>query len=466
MARLITQLIAWLAKKLVVYVVILAVLLAIFLVKFLPSMIVKHREAQLEKAVAELSHSRELVGEFAAKAEQLTQQMDEKRKQLRELEEKHRRLNEWFQKVKDLFRRDEVLAEQKKIKEEQDKLHKEYGELSSTRQEVRIQGGETEEELARRQVLLEEKQKQLDEMEELRDWLDDLMQNQLKQLAFQAFLILLALLLVPFLWKVAAYYVVAPVVQNSKPISLDENPAEVAKISVTSSHPAQRLHLNQGEVLLTRVDYLQGSMGSFDKSTKWLMDWRYPFSSLAAGLCILTKIQTSGEQTGDVTLSTQEDATEELAVVEIPAGLSLVFRPNFLIAVCHPADNPPRIRSKWVFRKLHAWVNLQFRYLIVDGPTRLVFSAQRGTQVEDVVDSALGRRVNTRLVVAFTPQLDYSPRRTETFISYLWGKSCLFDDYFQGSGTVIQQQVTGGKRNPIARFWENIFGAIGKAFGL
>ncbi|MFN5578803.1 MAG: hypothetical protein ACK49X_04210 [Akkermansiaceae bacterium] len=466
MARLITQLIAWLAKKLVVYVVIFAVLLAIFLLKFLPTMIVEHREAQLEKAVAELSKSRELVGEFAVQLEQLTEQMNEKKLQLKELEEKHKQLDEFFQKIKDLFRRDEVLAEQKKIELDKERLRKEVIELTNARQAVRIQGGETEEELARRKVLLEEKQTLLDEIEELRDWLDDLMQNQLKQLALQALFILLALLLIPFLWKVAAYYIVAPVVQNSKPISLDAKATEVANISVSSSHPAQRLHLNQGEVLLTRVDYLQGSMGSFDKSTKWLMDWRYPFSSLAAGLCILTKIKTSGEAPGDVTLSTQEDATEELAVVEIPAGASLVFRPNFLIAVCHPADHPPRIRSKWVFRKLHAWVNLQFRYLIVDGPTRLVFSAQRGTQVEEVADSALGRRVNTRLVVAFTPHLDYSPRRAETFISYLWGKSCLFDDYFQGSGTVIQQQVTGGKRNPIARFWENIFGAIGKVFGL
>lgn len=466
MARLITKLIAWLGKKLVVYVVILAVLLAIFLVKFLPSMIVKHHESQLEKAVAELSHSRALVGEFAIQVEQLTEQMERKRNQLRELEEKHRKLDEFFQKVKDLFRRDEVLAEQKRIQAEQDKLRKEVTQLSNNRREIRIQGGESKEELARRQLLLEEKQKQLDEMEQLRDSMDDLMRNQLKHLAFQAFLILLALIVVPFLWKVLAYYLVAPVVQNSQPISLEDQPAEAAKISVTPSHPAQRLHLNQGEVLLTRVDYLQGSMGSFEKNTKWLMDWRYPFSSLAAGLCIMTKIHNPSEQGGDVTLSTQEDATEELAVVEIPKGVSLVFRPNFLIAVCHPADNPPRIHSKWVFRKLHAWVNLQFRYLIVDGPTRLVFSAQRGIQVENVSESALGRRVNTRLVVAFTPQLDYLPRRAETFIAYLWGKNALFDDYFQGEGTVIQQQVTGGKKNPIARFWESIFGAIGKAFGI
>lgn len=466
MARLITKLISWLAKKLVVYAVILAILLAIFLVKYVPTLIVDHRQAQLEKAVAELSQSRALVGELAAQVEQFTKQMDEKRKMLRELEAKHQKLEEFFQKIKDLFRRDEVLAEQKRIAAEQAKIRKEVTELSNSRRDIRIQGGESEEEVMRRQLLLDEKQKQLSEMEQLRDAMDDLMQNQLKHLAFQAFLILLGLLLIPFLWKVIAFYLFAPIVQSSKPIALSEGLAEMEKISVTSSHPAQRLNLNRGEVVLTRVDYLQGSMGDFKKGTKWLMDWRYPFSSLAAGLCILTKIENASEHEGDVTLSTQEDATEELAVVEIPAGVSLVFRPNFLIAVCHPAENPPRIRSKWVFRKLHAWVNLQFRYLIVDGPTRLVFSAQRGIQVENVSESALGRRVNTRLVVAFSPQLEYSPRRAETFVAYLWGKNALFDDYFQGSGTVIQQQVTGGKRNPIARLWESIFGAIGKVFGI
>ncbi len=466
MARLITKLISWLAKKLVVYAVILALLLAIFLVKLLPDLIVEYHEAQLEKAVAELSQSRELVGELAARVEQITDQVDEKRQQLRELEAKQQRLDEFIQKVMNLFRRDEVLAEQRSIQAEQVRLRKEVTELSNSRQDIRIQGGETEEELARRQVLLNEKQKQLNEMQQLRDSMDDLMQNHLKQLAIQAFYILLAMLLIPILWKAAAFYVCAPIVQSSKSIVLGEKPEGSEPISVTSSHPSQRMNLNQGEVLLTRVDYLQGSMGDFKKGTKWLMDWRYPFSSLASGLCVLTEIQNASEQVGDITLSTQEDATEELAVVEIPSGVSLVFRPKFLIAVCHPAENPPRIRSKWVFRKLHAWVNLQFRYLIVEGPTRLVFSAQRGLQVENVSESALGRRVNARLVVAFSPQLNYSPRRAETFVAYLWGKNDLFDDYFQGAGTVIQQQVTGGKRNPIARFWEGIFGAIGKVVGI
>jgi len=62
--------------------------------------------------------------------------------------------------------------------------------------------------------------------------------------------------------------------------------------------------------------------------------------------------------------------------------------------------------------------------------------------------------------------LSYWPKRAETFIAYLRGKNALFDDFFRGNGHVIQQQLTGGKRNPVARIWERIFGAIGKVFGV
>gem|GEM_PF-2513768 len=51
-------------------------------------------------------------------------------------------------------------------------------------------------------------------------------------------------------------------------------------------------------------------------------------------------------------------------------------------------------------------------------------------------------------------------------VAYIWGEDTLFDEFFEGSGTVIQQQVTGGKRNPVARAWETVFGAIGKVFGI
>ncbi|MFK7849355.1 MAG: hypothetical protein AB8D78_00115 [Akkermansiaceae bacterium] len=467
MTQLIARVVAWLAGKLLIYALILGALLAIFVVTVLPSMVVKYHEKELELAIADLSESKELVGELAERADSISQEMKSKADEIRELNEQRERMEKLIDKIwNSVFKREEIVAEKKRIAAKEKKLLEELELAAAERRELRIEGGESEEELRRRELLLEEKQGQLRNMQKMKDGIDNLIRNQLGTLAFKALLILLALILIPFFWKVFTYYVVAPLAQNSKPILLIEKCPEAEEIDVTASHPAQRLDLEDGEVLMTKVDYLQGSMGNFDKSTKWLMDWSFPFSSLAAGLYILTQIRNTSPESGQVTLSTQENATEELAVVRVPKNRTLVFRPHYLVGVAHPVNQPPRIRSKWVFWKLHAWVNLQFRYLMVEGEARMVFSAQRGIQVEEVSPELPGRRVNSNLTVAFSPDLDYSPKRAETFVSYIWGKNALFDDFFHGSGIVIQQQVASGKRNPAARLWDSIFGAIGKVFGI
>lgn len=466
MARIIARLISWLAGKVVIYAIILGILLAIFVVKFVPPMVVKYHEKELEKAIAELSESRALVGELAERAEKIGGEIEDRTRELRELEEKRQTMEKWLEKVLNLFRRDEVVAEKKRIEAKEKRLRSEISGFADDRKQIRIDGGETEEEIRKRELLRDEKEKQLREIQEMRRAFDDLMRNELRELALKALLILAALILIPFLWKLAAFYIVAPMAQSSKPILLGADTPGAGEITATLSQPAQRMELAEGEVLMTKVDYLQGSMGNFEKKTKWLIDWKYPFSSIAAGLYILTRIRNIGGEGGQVTLSTQEDATEELSVVEIPEGKSMVFRPHYLVAVAHPLGRPPRIRSRWVFGKLHAWVNLQFRYLIVDGPAKLVFAGQRGFQAETVMPNLPGRRVNSHLTAAFSPHLNYSPKRAETFVAYLRGKNALFDDFFQGSGWVIQQQVSGGKRNPVARIWESVFGAIGKVFGI
>jgi len=466
MTRILAKMISWLAGKVVVYAVILALLLGVFMVKILPPMIVKYHEKELEQAISQLSESRELVGELAEKADAISSDIEARTRELRELEEKRQSMEKWLEKVLNVFRRDEIAAEKKRIQVKESALRMKIREASDERRELRIEGGETEEELRRRELLRDEKQRQLRDMQGMREAMDSLMRHQFRELALKALLILAALILIPFLWKLAAYYVVAPIAQAAKPILLGADNPGVDEIVVSTSNPAQRIALDEGEVLMTKVDYLQGSMGTFDKGTKWIIDWKYPFSSLAAGLYVLTRIRNTGPEPGQVTLSTQENATEELAVVVVPEGRMIVFRPHYLVAVAHPLGRPPRIRSKWVFSKLHAWVNLQFRYLMLEGPARLVFSAQRGIQVEEVVPNLPGRRVNSHLTVAFSPNLNYSPKRGETFVAYIWGKNALFDDFFQGSGMVIQQQVTGGKRNPVARVWDSVFGAIGKVFGI
>jgi hypothetical protein len=429
-------------------------------------MVVRYHEKELEKAIAELSESRALVGELAERAKGIGTEIERRNQQLRELQKKSEEWDEWLKKLKNLFRRNEIAAEKTRLEAKEKRLRQENRQAEDQLDQLQIEGGETEEELKRRELLRDEKERQLGEIKGMRAAFDSLMRNEFRQLALNALLILGALILIPFLWKLLAYYVIAPMAQSSEPILLGADLPGSGAITATPSHPAQRISLEEGEVMITKVDYLQGSMGNFEKKTQWLMDWHYPFSSIAAGLYILTRIRNTGGAPGQVTLSTRENATEELAVAVIPEGKSMVFRPHYLVAVTHPLGKPPRIRSKWVFGKLHAWVNLQFRYLIVDGPAKLVFSAQRGVQVEEVLPSLPGRRVNSHLTAAFSPHLNYSPKRAETFVAYLRGKNSLFDDFFQGSGYVIQQQVTGGTRNPAARIWEGVLGAIGKVFGI
>jgi hypothetical protein len=466
MAQIIARIIAWLAGKVVIYALILGILLAIFVIKVVPPMVVKYHERELEKAITELNESKALVGELAERTKGISGGIDDRMRELRELEEKRKTMEKWLEKVMNIFRRGEVEAEKKRIDAKEKRLRGEIGESAEELRRLRIEGGETEEEIKRREVLRKEKEKQLRGIQEMRRSFDELMRNELRQLALKALLILAALIMIPLLWKLAAFYIIAPIAEFSVPILLGAEPPGDGGITATPSHPAQRMELGEGEVLMTKVDYLQGSMGNFEKQTKWLMDWSYPFSSMAAGLFILTQIRNTGGGAGQVTLSTQENATEELAVVKIPEGKSLVFRPHYLVAVSHPVGLPPRIRSRWVFGKLHAWVNLRFRYLIIEGPANLVFSAQRGIQVETVLPEMPGRRANSHLTAAFSPHLNHSPKRAETFVAYFFGKNALFDDFFEGSGLVIQQQVTGGKRNPVARIWESVFGAIGKVFGI
>lgn len=466
MGQIFARIIAWLAGKMLIYALILGVLLAIFVIKVVPPMVVRYHEKELEKAIAELSESKVLIGELAERAKTLGSDIDGRMKKLKELEKKRQSIEQWFEKVMGLLRSGEGERNDHRMGEQEKKLREEIAGLAAEKRRIMIEGGESTEEMKRREFLRDEKEKQLLEIQEMRLALDGLMSNELRQLAFKALFILAAVILIPFLWKLIAYFLIARMVESSGSIVLVADVPGEEGVTFTTSHPAQRLHLGEGEVLMTKVDYLQGSMGNFDKRTQWLMDWRYPFSSMAAGLFMLTRIQHVGGGVSQVTLSTSEDATEELAVLDIAEGRAMVFRPHYLVAVSHPLGRPPRISSRWVLGKLHAWVNLRFRHLMIEGPAKLVFAAQRGVQVENVLPSLPGRRVNSHLTAAFSPHLSYSPKRAETFIAYLRGKNALFDDFFQGSGYVIQQQVTGANRNPMIRIWEGVFGAIRKVFGI
>lgn len=288
----------------------------------------------------------------------------------------------------------------------------------------------------------------------------------------------------PSLGKLVLYFIVAPQVMRGRPVRLAD--AVPALPHVGDSSVAADLALSPGERLWIKEKFLQASDEGLSRKTRYLLDWKIPFTCVAAGLVELiemaNKPQPAAQLAGvgaavavaeeqRLTLSNQADPHSELAVVTLPEGASLVLRPSFLAGVVTAADRPLRIRRRWQLFRWQSWVTLQFRFFEFVGPCRLIIAGSRGVRAENLASRAgavaPARRTNQDATVGFTPNLDYRPVRAETFWSYYRGMNPLFDDLFAGHGIFLCQQVaTEGDAKQARKFWATIWGGVMKVFGL
>lgn len=274
----------------------------------------------------------------------------------------------------------------------------------------------------------------------------------------------------PTLLKLGLFYGLAPLLAKSRPIRLAES--VIAQPAVGESRVSVDTALWPGEVLLIRENFLQSSDEGLAKKTRFLLDWRIPFTSLACGLFELVSmrnVRAEGER--HVTFSNADDPHLELAVVALPEGGSLILRPTFLAGVITPADRPLRIRPRWQLLRCQAWISLQFRYFEFQGPCRLLVAGSRGVRAEQLVERegrpAPARRTNQRATIGFTPTLDYRPVRAETFWGYYRGLNPLFDDLFSGQGVFLTQEISSGHgERASGRFWASLWSGVLKVLGL
>jgi uncharacterized protein (AIM24 family) len=218
----------------------------------------------------------------------------------------------------------------------------------------------------------------------------------------------------------------------------------------------------QGEELLVHPEFLQSVAEQGTKDTKWLLDWTLPFSSIAAGMAALTRIRGTTES---FTISSRHDPLAEVAAIELRQGDAVVLQPRNLVGLVQPIANPIRIRRRWVF-SLSAFITLQFRYLIFEGPGRLIVQGCRGVRVER---ADVRRSVDQNATMGFSANLAYAPRRSETFGAYLLGTNGLFNDSFAGGpGFYIYEEMPyrGRKSGITGRGLEGLSDAVLKFVGI
>ncbi|MEG1114819.1 MAG: hypothetical protein RSE46_07300, partial [Janthinobacterium sp.] len=242
--------------------------------------------------------------------------------------------------------------------------------------------------------------------------------------------------------------------------SLPLPPQGESRISAVS----QALLLQPGQQMLIHPEYLQSSPVSSTKRTQWLLDWRFPFTSLAAGMVALTRLHS--DVTASVTISASDDPLLEIAVVHLPAGSALVFQPRGLVGLICDSNQPLAISSHWRLGSLHAWLTLQLRFIVFRGPVTLIVRGCRGVRLER---AGQGRSISQSATLGFTTDVRYSTLRSETFLPYLRGQQALLNDRFDGAHGVYLYEETPrhGKQPGKAGSWfEGFTDAILKVFGI
>lgn len=291
-----------------------------------------------------------------------------------------------------------------------------------------------------------------------------------------ALVILAGLILSPIVVKVFLYYVVAPWATARSPLRL--LPSATGRVfSPFAREPGQEgagrmsavsqpVVLGEDQELLIKPEYLQSTARQAAKRTRWLLDARIPFTSLFAGMYLLTRVGPAGAES--VVMSATRDPLSEVGIVDLAQGAAFVCQPSSLVGLIQDRGRPVRITRHWRLGRLQSWLTMQLRFLVFHGPGRLVLQGCRGIRIESV-GTGTGRTINQAATLGFSANLGYGNTRCETFVSYWTGKEDLFNDLFTGdAGVYVYEEMPGAKRAAgiTGRGLEGFTDAVLKVFGV
>jgi hypothetical protein len=274
----------------------------------------------------------------------------------------------------------------------------------------------------------------------------------------------------PPLRKLGFYFGLAPVIARRGPIRFSRTMAAAPEVG--ESGVVIEAALWPGEMLRAKPGFLQSADEGLTRKTRFLLDWRLPFTSMACGLGKLVEMRHPHAGSAlRVSFASAENPPTELTLVSVPEGASFILRPSYLVGVIGRASEPRVIRRRWAWWRWPAWVTRQLRFFEFVGPCRLIVGGPRGVRVESLAarddQPAPARRTNRGAAIGFTPNLDYRAARTERFWNYFHNRTPLFDAVFAGPGFFLRQEAARGRRaQPTRRFWASVWNTGLKVLGL
>jgi uncharacterized protein (AIM24 family) len=275
-------------------------------------------------------------------------------------------------------------------------------------------------------------------------------------------LITAAIFVGPVLWKAFWYFGVAKLAQSAPPIQL-ESPVGPTMIQAEESKKSYSVSIAPGERLVTRMDWLHQYAPHARKKTRFLLNWKSPFISYAAGLAELTEVSVDANSaSAEVVLSSGKEPDKYLCELRIENHPGLVVYPLQVIAICGNIQ----LKTRWTLTNPHSWIAGRLRHIILSGTGRVFMQGTGGLQAIQISDG--GVRVSEAIVTAFETTLAFSTVRTETFWPYYRQMVPLFDYQFEGRGVLLRQTAPDLKRveSPTIRVFDALLNGIGKLLGV
>jgi cell division protein FtsL len=354
---------------------------------------------------------------------------------------------------------DYLIRTQSELRDLNEKLNASMSEAQRVKQDAKDKLRKAEAELKALETILVEEETEIRFLRTFKNIVDSSV--------LPALYLVIGITLTPLIIKILLYYGAARLVELCRPVRLEASSSGPVP-TFTPSSVSVNCSVGPDEEILVLPDFLQSSSRKAKKATQWLLNARLPFTSLASGLTMLTRIRPTGDDEMNVVVSSQREVLVEVGAVHIPEGASMVIQPRALVGVVKHKNRPVQISRKWRLFSIQAWLTLQLRLLVFKGPCTVVLKGSRGVKVEEP-HKTNPRIINQASTIGFSANLGMKNTRCETFLSYLRGKEDLFNDMFEGeNGVFVYEELPlGGRKGGVTgRGIEGVVDALLKVMGI
>jgi len=257
----------------------------------------------------------------------------------------------------------------------------------------------------------------------------------------------------PTFRKCFFFYSVAPRIARARALQLSQGSTSFPWLG--TSRTTVETSLWPGETARVRKRYLLAVDDQVVRKSRWLLSRRFPLTSVLSGFVHDENLHNArAGREYRLVFAHHKNPENEMAVVHVPEGGSLVVRPSFLAGVIMPPGQKLEVRRRWRLFHWQAWLTGQLRFVEFRGPCRLVVSGRPGLRAERLVVGENGAPATCRTsqdkTIGFTPNLEYRLIRTARFWNYYRWNQPLFDAYFVGVGFVLTQATVPGRKTA---FW-------------